>query len=171
MSILPDMTLGNIDIHQDSGIPSRHNQKDNAMMKNTNIIILVLAGLAALLSIASCASSGKMSASEMNHLQPSGQIIDGIRVVSVTAEKYKFTPDPIVVRSGETVRVELTSNDTAHGFALPAYDIDVRLEPGTASTASFTARDAGEFPIHCSVFCGWGHPSMKATLVVLPAGN
>jgi cytochrome c oxidase subunit II len=142
------------------------------MIKNIKKSIFVPAVLGAVLLIASCAASNKtMTPSEMKALQPSGQIINGIRVVKVTAERYKFTPDPIVVRTGENVRVELTSKDTTHGFALPEYNIDVKVEPGKTSTASFTARNVGEFPIHCSVFCGLGHPSMRATLVVLPAGG
>ena len=134
--------------------------------------IFVLAGLAGLVLITSCApTSETMPPSEMDNLQPSGQIVNGIRVIEVTAKKYAFSPDPIVVRAGENVRVKLTSEDTTHGFALPAYDIDVKIEPGKTSTASFTAQSAGQYPIHCSVFCGWGHPTMTATLVVLPAAE
>jgi cytochrome c oxidase subunit 2 len=31
----------------------------------------------------------------------------------------------------------------------------------------FTPDKAGEFTLHCSVFCGFGHHGMKARLVVV----
>jgi cytochrome c oxidase subunit II len=132
--------------------------------------VLVLGGMIAALVIVSCASSKKpMTSAEELTSQPSGQIVEGVRVVKVTAQRYKFTPDPIVVRSGEKVRVELTSLDTTHGFKLSEYDVNVKIEPGKTSTATFTAGDQGEYHIACSVYCGIGHFGMKATLVVLPS--
>jgi cytochrome c oxidase subunit II len=134
--------------------------------------ILILGGMIAALLIVSCAPSKKsMTSAEKMTLQPSGQMVDGVRVVKVTAQRYKFAPDPIVVRSGEKVRVELTSLDTAHGFKLSEYDINVKIEPGKTSTATFTAGNTGEYPIACSVYCGIGHFGMKTELVVLPSGS
>lgn len=122
--------------------------------------------------ITSCAGSNReITSSEIKALEPSGQIVNGIREINVTAERYKFTPDPIIVRAGEKVRVELTSKDTTHGFALSEYNIDIKIESGKTSTAKFTAGKIGEFPIHCSVFCGLGHLSMRATLMVIPADS
>jgi cytochrome c oxidase subunit 2 len=136
----------------------------------TVTVALVFVGVLPLLFAAGCASTAKkLTPAQIETLQPSGKLVDGVRVVNVQAKRYEFIPDPIVVRSGEKVRVKLTSLDVTHGFALPAYKINVRVEPHKVSTAEFTAGKEGAYPIHCSVFCGWGHPFMKATLVVLPA--
>jgi heme/copper-type cytochrome/quinol oxidase subunit 2 len=141
-------------------------------MKINSKSVFLLGGMIAALVIVSCATSEKqMTSAEIMNLQPSGQIVDGVRVVKVTAQRYKFTPNPIVVKSGEKVRVELTSLDTTHGFKLSEYDINVKIEPGKTSTATFTAGNPGEYSIACSVYCGVGHFGMKATLVVLPSGS
>jgi cytochrome c oxidase subunit 2 len=136
----------------------------------TAIVVLALVGVLPLLFVAGCASSAKkLTPAQIETLQPSGQLVDGVRVVNVQAKRYEFIPDPIVVRAGEKVRLQLTSLDVTHGFDLPAYKINLKVEPHKVSTAEFTAGKQGAYPIHCSVFCGWGHPFMKATLVVLPA--
>jgi len=103
------------------------------------------------------------------NIPPSGKVVDAVRVVKVTARKYQFEPSSIVVRQGESVRLELTSADVTHGFALPAYFIDVRIEPGKTREVNFVATDPGTYGFACSVFCGIGHTGMKGTLVVTPA--
>jgi cytochrome c oxidase subunit II len=135
-------------------------------------LALVLVGVLPILLAVGCASTPKkLTPAQIETLQPSGQLTDGVRVVKVEAKRYEFIPDPIVVRAGEKVRLTLTSLDVTHGFALPAYKINQRVEPHKISTVEFTAGKQGAYPIHCSVFCGWGHPFMKATLVVLPAAK
>jgi len=139
-------------------------------MKSYRVISILLVVLLALLSVVGCASTTKkLTPAEIETLQPSGRIENGVRVVKVEAKRYEFNPDPIVVRTGEKVRLEITSLDVAHGFALPAYHIDVKIDPHKVTTVEFNAGKEGASPIHCSVFCGWGHPFMKATLAVLPA--
>ena len=51
----------------------------------------------------------------------SGELQDGVRVVKVVASRYKFDPDPIVVKLGEKVRIELTSADVIHGIYMPEF--------------------------------------------------
>jgi cytochrome c oxidase subunit 2 len=111
----------------------------------------------------------KLSDTEIRALQPSGQIEDGVRVIKVGAKKYEFTPGMIVVKSGEKVRLEVTSTDVTHGFAVSEYKIDRRLNPNKTETILFTADKPGQFPVYCSVFCGIGHMSMEGTLVVISA--
>jgi len=98
---------------------------------------------------------------------PSGSLVDGTRVIEVTAKKYAFVPDPIVVNQGEKVRLMITAVDVDHGFGLTAYKINKTLPKGQVQTVEFVADKAGTFPIHCTVFCGMGHMGMKASLIVL----
>jgi cytochrome c oxidase subunit 2 len=141
-------------------------------LHRTATLVFVLVSVVPLLLAVGCASTAKkLTPAQIGTLQPSGQLMDGVRVVNVEAKRYEFIPDPIVVRAGEKVRLKLTSLDVTHGFALPAYKINQRVEPHKISTVEFTAGHTGSYPIHCSVFCGWGHPFMKATLVVLPAAK
>jgi plastocyanin len=89
-----------------------------------------------------------------------------VREIQVTAKQFSFTPNPIRVKLGETVRLRLTSVDVAHGFSLPAFGINEVLPPGQTVTVDFQATKKGTFPFACSVFCGSGHAGMTGSLIV-----
>jgi cytochrome c oxidase subunit 2 len=125
---------------------------------------------AAAFAISGCATGPRPPTPEERALlQPSGQMENGVRVIQVEAKKYAFVPEPIVVRTGEQVRLEVTSSDTKHGFAISDLKIDIKLEPGKTETVTFTAPAEGSYRIHCSVFCGLGHMGMNGHLEVLAA--
>jgi len=85
---------------------------------------------------------------------------------TMTARQWAFEPSEIKVRTGDAVRLKVKSVDVAHGFGLPDFNIDTRLEPGKETTVEFVANKKGTFTFFCSVFCGQGHKDMKGTLVV-----
>ena len=92
---------------------------------------------------------------------------EGVRVVDVQAGKFAFDPAEIVVKQGETVRLNVTSEDVTHGFGLADYDIDRKLPPNETVTIEFTADKTGTHHFHCTVYCGPGHEQMHGKLVVL----
>jgi len=116
-------------------------------------------------SFQACAASkdGK-GATEMI---PSGKLVDGVRVVEVTANDYKFIPDVIVVNEGERVRLDITAVDKEHGISIPAFNVDKVLPKGKTESVTFDADKVGKNGFRCSVFCGIGHAAMKGELVVL----
>lgn len=89
-----------------------------------------------------------------------------IKEINLEAYKFGFSPERIVVKKGETVRLLATSRDIPHGVSIKEYGINERLENGKVSNIEFVADKAGEFDILCSVYCGAGHHSMKAKLIV-----
>lgn len=99
-------------------------------------------------------------------LTPSGEIIDGVRVVRMEAFRYAFNPDPVVVKKGETVRLLVTSTDVVHGIMIREFGVNEKLPPGKEVVIEFTADQTGTFPVHCSVFCGSGHSKMHGSLIV-----
>jgi len=98
----------------------------------------------------------------------SGEVADGVRVVKVTAHKFMFMPDRIVVKAGEPVRLEVTSTDVAHGMDIEGMEIDVELPPNETQNIEFTPEEPGTYHFHCSVYCGEGHEDMHGTLIVVP---
>ena len=89
------------------------------------------------------------------------------RVIDVVAKRFAFEPSRIEVRVGEPVRFMVKSADGPHGFEIKRFRISKELARGAAPVAiDFTADEAGEFPILCSLFCGDGHEDMKGALVV-----
>ncbi len=86
--------------------------------------------------------------------------------IQVTAKKYEFTPKEIHVRKGEHVKLVITAADHDHGLKLEEFHVKQKISKGEAVTVEFVADKAGTFPFKCSVVCGFGHHSMKGTLVV-----
>ena len=90
----------------------------------------------------------------------------GGREIEVTAKRYEFNPNKIIVKKGEHVKFVITALDHDHGFELEAFGINQKLRKGAATTIEFTPDRAGTFPFQCSNYCGLGHGRMKGTLVV-----
>ena len=97
----------------------------------------------------------------------SGALEDGTRVIRMTARRFAFDPDLIVVTEGEAIRLEVTSTDVTHGIMIHEMDITRTLEPNKTETIAFTAGKPGTYHFHCSVMCGEGHGRMKGEMVVL----
>ncbi|MGZ6987725.1 MAG: cupredoxin domain-containing protein [Thermoanaerobaculia bacterium] len=90
------------------------------------------------------------------------------RVVHISAKRFEFTPSEVRVKKGETVALELTSEDRVHGFNLPAFKIRKDIVPKEGTRVTLTPDKEGTFPFHCDVFCGDGHEDMTGVLVVTP---
>jgi cytochrome c oxidase subunit II len=91
---------------------------------------------------------------------------DGIRIIEVKASRYKFEPDPIVVRLGERVRLVVTSTDVAHGIAISEFNVKLSIPAGKTEDIEFAAHKQGGFRAYCSVYCGPGHGHMHANFIV-----
>lgn len=82
-------------------------------------------------------------------------------------EKGGFTPDRVVVKQGETVRLRLISEDVTHGFIIGGLGIDAGvIEPGKPVIVEFTPENKGEFSYVCSVRCSPMHSRIRGMLVV-----
>lgn len=89
-----------------------------------------------------------------------------VKEFKITAKQFQFEPSTIEVNKGDKVRLTITSVDVSHGFSVPEYGINQRLDPGKPVTVEFTADKEGTFTTFCSVFCGSGHSGMKGKLIV-----
>ncbi len=100
------------------------------------------------------------------NLELSGKLENGIRTIEVKASRYKFEPDPIVVRLGENVRLVVTSTDVAHGVAIQEFNLKLSVPAGKTERIEFVADRQGKFHAYCSVYCGPGHGHMHASFIV-----
>ena len=71
------------------------------------------------------------------------------------------------VITGDDVQ-KLFAHAKAHGFALPAYNYNLSLEPGESTTIEFEADADGVFTYYCSEFCSALHLEMMGYLLVEP---
>jgi cytochrome c oxidase subunit 2 len=95
---------------------------------------------------------------------------DDVQVVTVTAERFTFTPSEIRVARGRTLRVDLRSEDTAHGFRITGTDVNVEIPKRSRGTISVTFTPTeGRYTFECSKLCGAGHSFMRGIIVVVEA--
>jgi len=113
--------------------------------------------------IACSAAAQKMDFSTYNL---SGEVTHGIRVIEVESFRYSYSPNVVVVNSGERVRIKFSTRDTEHGFKIPEINFDLKIKKGRPAEGEFTAPKPGVYEIRCSVFCGSGHRKIKGRLVV-----
>jgi plastocyanin len=103
-----------------------------------------------------------------------------IRSIAVKMGDYRFAPDEITVRAGETVQLQLTNTDslTPHNFTLKAenagLDVDTDVSAGKTETADITPRVPGTYKFYCNkkllFFKSHRDRGMEGTLIVTPAG-
>ncbi len=84
----------------------------------------------------------------------------------IEAAQFAFTPSQIKVNQGDTVTLELVSDDVVHGLYVDRYDVSVAADPGQTAQLTFVAAREGSFRIRCNVSCGQYHPFMIGRLTV-----
>ena len=89
-----------------------------------------------------------------------------LKEFTITAKRFEFNPSAITVQRGDKVKLTITSIDAAHGFYLPDFNIDKKLEQNNPVVVEFVVDKSGEFEFRCNIPCGSGHGGMKGTLTV-----
>ena len=90
------------------------------------------------------------------------------RTVHIVAERFSFTPSRIKLKQGTEVEFVVMSEDTDHGFRIPAAGIDATIpQQGKGELrVRFLAREKGRYVFECSRPCGAGHNMMRGMIVV-----
>lgn len=90
------------------------------------------------------------------------------KVIHITAERFTFTPSRIKIKQGTEVEFVITSEDTDHGFRIPAAGIDAAVpQQGKGQLRiRFVAEKKGKYAFECSRPCGAGHNLMRGEIVV-----
>ena len=109
-------------------------------------------------------------------LPVSGRLIEGTRVVEIQAYQFYFEPATVVVNKGEKIRLIISAEDVPHGFEIEGihidgYDIETVIRKGFPLTLEFTADEEGIWDMICTIYCGFGHSTMKGTFIVRGESN
>jgi cytochrome c oxidase subunit II len=88
------------------------------------------------------------------------------RVINVIAKKFRFVPEAIKVKRGETIVLHFTAPEVPMGANFADFKQRIDIVPGQVATLRLTPQQAGRFVFLCDVFCGTGHEEMSGTLVV-----
>ena len=88
-------------------------------------------------------------------------------VIVITASKYRFSPDQIMLKKGQPVTLRFVSTDTTHGFMIRALNLDLDIKSGTSKEVTLTPAAVGDFAAICDHYCGSGHGMMKMHVTVV----
>jgi len=99
------------------------------------------------------------------------------RVISIAAERFAFSPSRVVVKQGDLVELVVSSDDTDHGFRVPAAGIDAAIpqqgkgevrvrfiagDEGSGSVVEAAIDEFEVFRVDCDAICqtnlGFGGP-------------
>ena len=89
------------------------------------------------------------------------------QTISITAQRFSFTPNEITLKKGQPVTLVIETKDVTHGLLIEGLGVRTDIKKGQASEVRFTPETAGTFEAKCAHFCGKGHGSMKMTVQVL----
>lgn len=92
---------------------------------------------------------------------------ESVDVIKVVAQKFKFTPNDIVLRRGHPSVLEFTALDFVHGFNLPDLKLRQDLMPGKVTRLELKLDKVGVYEFVCDNFCGDGHEEMHGKITVL----
>ncbi len=100
----------------------------------------------------------------------------GAMEINVTARQWLYTfryadgrqsINEVRVPVGKPVRFLMTSPDVIHGFYLPEFRVKQDILPGRYTDLWVQPVKIGRFDIYCTQFCGTGHSTMRAVMVVM----
>jgi cytochrome c oxidase subunit II len=103
--------------------------------------------------------------------------LPGASDIHVNARQFLFQiryPDgrtginELRVPVGKPVKLILSSEDVIHSFFIPAFRIKQDMVPGRYTYLWLEPTKPGTYDIYCAEYCGVGHSTMRATLVVMP---
>lgn len=75
------------------------------------------------------------------------------------------------VPAGKPVKLVMTSRDVIHGLFLPAFRLKQDVVPGQFTYLYLQPDKEGTYDILCTEYCGVGHSTMRAKLIVMPPGE
>jgi cytochrome c oxidase subunit II len=81
---------------------------------------------------------------------------------------FAYTQGEFHVPVNRQVHFKMHAQDVIHSFWVPEWRIKKDAVPGITTTAIVTPDKVGTYQLVCTELCGFGHASMRATVVVEP---
>lgn len=86
--------------------------------------------------------------------------------VYVVAQMWQFQPNQINIPAGSEVDFFLTSRDLVHGFNIAEKNVNMMAVYGNINKTTVKFEKPGIYKITCHEYCGVGHQSMQAEVIV-----
>ena len=89
------------------------------------------------------------------------------KVIKILARRWTYSPNPITLKKGVPVVLELTTADILMGFSVPDFQARADIVPGQVVRLRLVPDKEGTFTFLCDIFCGSGHETMNGTITVV----
>lgn len=86
--------------------------------------------------------------------------------VYAVAQMWQFQPAQIFIPVGSDVDFYVTSKDVVHGFNIHGKNVNLMAVYGNINKFTVKFDKPGVYPITCHEYCGVGHQSMQAQVIV-----
>ena len=86
--------------------------------------------------------------------------------VYMVAKMWLFEPSQIYIPTGSEVDFFVSSNDVVHGFNIFEKNLNLMAVYGNINKATVKFDKPGVYKITCHEYCGVGHQSMQAEVIV-----
>jgi len=86
--------------------------------------------------------------------------------VYAVAQMWQFQPNQINIPAGSEVDFFLTSKDLVHGFNIAQKNVNMMAVYGNINKTTVKFEKPGIYKITCHEYCGVGHQSMQAEVIV-----
>ena len=86
--------------------------------------------------------------------------------VTMVGGMFFWLPAEIHVPAGRPVTFRLTAMDVSHGFEIAKTNVNTMVLPGYVSQLTYTFTTPGEYLVVCNEYCGVGHHTMGARVIV-----
>jgi cytochrome c oxidase subunit II len=96
--------------------------------------------------------------------------LDGSVTVSIVAQMFSFSPDPIEIPANTPVTFRITSGDVVHGFEIVGTNANAMAIPGYVSQFTMAFKP-GQYTIGCNEYCGLLHHTMVGKVIVKEPGR
>ncbi|MBI2941266.1 MAG: cytochrome C oxidase subunit II [Chloroflexi bacterium] len=96
--------------------------------------------------------------------------------VYLSAMRYQFYPNSVVLKTGVEYRFHVSSPDVNHGFSVhkdgaTAQKVNFQVVPGYDYVITMEFSEPGVYTIVCTEYCGLGHHEMKEGKIIVEGGR
>ncbi|TYC62445.1 cytochrome c oxidase subunit II [Rhodobacterales bacterium] len=95
------------------------------------------------------------------------EVADARGVTLAEVPRLLSVDNELVIPVDTTVRLQVTSEDVIHSFAMPSFGVKIDAIPGRLNESWFHARQEGVFYGQCSELCGKDHAFMPIAIRVV----
>ena len=89
------------------------------------------------------------------------------RVFEIKAEGDKFSPDTIIAKVGDEIKINITAVDKDYAFTQPDYGFNVVILKGQTKLIPFMGSAIGKFTFYCAS-CGGPEKGPVGYVIVMP---